>query len=150
LAAETAPGEFRAPTIAERLLNAVFGWLVGLGFGLEHNYLLQVAGRRSGRIYRTPVNVLTLDGRRWLVAPRGRTQWVRNVEVSGTAVLRRGRRFERVRLRVVADADKPPILGAYLDRFRTTVQRHFPVTAGSPPQAFVSLAPRYPVFEITS
>jgi deazaflavin-dependent oxidoreductase (nitroreductase family) len=150
LTADPAPGEFRAPTSAERILNTVFAWLVGLGLGLGHNYLLQVSGRRTGRIYRTPVNVLTLDGRRWLVAPRGRTQWVRNVEVSGTAVLRRGRRFERVRLRAVADADKPPILSAYLDRFRTTVQRYFPVTAGSPAQAFATLAPRYPVFEITS
>jgi deazaflavin-dependent oxidoreductase (nitroreductase family) len=150
LAAEAAPGEFRAPAPAERLLNAIFGWLVGLGLGLGHNYLLQVSGRRTGRIYRTPVNVLMAEGRRWLVAPRGRTQWVRNVEVSGTAVLKRGRSFERVRLRAVADADKPPILKAYLDRFPTTVQRYFPVTAGSPPQAFASVAARYPVFEITS
>ena len=150
MVAEAAPGEFRAPTAAERLFNTIFGWLVGLGFGLGHNYLLQVSGRRTGRIYRTPVNVLVLDGRRWLVAPRGRTQWVRNVEVSGTAVLKRGRSFERVRLRALADADKPPILSAYLIRFRTTVQRYFPVTAGSPAPAFAGLAPRYPVFEITS
>jgi deazaflavin-dependent oxidoreductase (nitroreductase family) len=149
LAADAAPSEFRAPSAAERVLNTVVGWLVGLGFGLEHNHLLQVSGRRTGRIYRTPVNVLVLDGRRWLVAPRGRTQWVRNVEVSGTAVLKRGRRFERVRLRAVADADKPAILSAYLDRFRTTVQRYFPVAAGSPAQAFGSVASRYPVFEIT-
>lgn len=141
-------GAFREPGAGERLLNKVFGLLVGWGLGLRHNHLLEVSGRRTGRVHATPVNVLEVDGRRWLVAPRGRTQWVRNVEVSRTAVLRRGQRWERVRLRPVADADKPAILAEYLGRFRMTVQRYFPVAAGATAAELAAVAGYYPVFEI--
>jgi hypothetical protein len=139
---------YEAPSTVERAFNRVFGALVGLGLGLRHNYLLQVPGRTTGRLVSVPVNVLELDGRRWLVAGRGRTHWVRNAEVAGEVVLQKGRRKERCRLRVVADADKPRILGAYLDRFRTTVQRYFPVKAGAPAADFAGIAGRYPVFEL--
>jgi hypothetical protein len=99
-------------------------------------------------VHATPVNVLELHGRRWLVAGRGRTQWVRNAEVAGEVVLRRGRRRERCRLRPVPDAEKADILQAYCARFARTVQRYFPVKADAPPEAFAPLAPRYPVFEL--
>jgi hypothetical protein len=68
---------FNQPTTVDRAINKLFGFLVGLGLGLPHNYLLQVRGRKSGRIYSTPVDVLDRDGKRYLVAPRGYTQWVR-------------------------------------------------------------------------
>lgn len=139
---------FQAPTAVERVVNRAFGILVGLGIGLPHNHLLRVRGRTTGRTFSTPVNVLTFGGRRWLVAGRGRTQWVRNAEVAGEVVLQKGRRRRRCRLRPVPDADRPPVLSAYLTRFRPTVQRYFPVPAGSPPEAFAGLAARYPVFEL--
>jgi deazaflavin-dependent oxidoreductase (nitroreductase family) len=139
---------FQAPSATERMLNRAFGLLVGLGLGLRHNYLLQVRGRTTGRVYATPVNVLELHGRRWLVAGRGRTQWVRNAEAAGEVVLRKGRRRERCRLRPVPDAEKPEILRAYLDRFAPTVQRYFPVKAGTAAEAFAPVAARYPVFEL--
>jgi hypothetical protein len=69
---------FLRPTFSEQLFNRLFGLFVGLGLGLRHNYLLQVSGRRTGRLYSTPVNTLDYEGRRFLVAPRGETQWVRN------------------------------------------------------------------------
>lgn len=139
---------FEAPSPVERVFNRAFGALVGLGIGLRHNYLLRVRGRTTGRTLSTPVNVLELDGRRWLVAGRGRTQWVRNAEVAGEIVLQRGRHRRRCRLRPVPDADKPRVLSAYLVRFRMTVQRYFPVPAGSAPEAFAGIAARYPVFEL--
>jgi deazaflavin-dependent oxidoreductase (nitroreductase family) len=144
------PGEpvFEAPTAIERLFNRAFGVLVGLGLGLRHNYLLQVRGRTSGRIYSTPVSVLDLDGKRWLVAGRGRTQWVRNAEVAGEVVLTKGRQRRRFAVRLVADADKPAILRAYLQRYRPTVQRYFPVRADAPSHEFAGIASRYPVFEL--
>ena len=139
---------FQPLTPVERFVNKAFGLLVALGLGLCHNHLLQVRGRTTGRTYSTPVNVLELDGRRWLVAGRGRTQWVRNVEASGEVVLKKGWRGRRFHVRPVLDADKPRILSAYLDRFRLTVQRYFPVRAGSPPHELAGLANRYPVFEL--
>ena len=84
--------EFRAPTAAERIFNRVYGFLVGLGIGLSHSYLLQVRGRKSGKIYSTPVDLLELNGKQFLVAPRGRTQWVRNAEAAGEVTLKRGAR----------------------------------------------------------
>jgi len=133
----------------ERWLNSFFGVLVGWGLGLPHNYLLQVQGRKTGRIYSTPVNVLDYQGKRFLVAPRGETQWVRNAIASGRVWLKRGRSREQFVLRVLDDRDKPTLLSEYLTRYKTTVQRYFPVQAGSPVEAFSSVAANYPVFELT-
>jgi len=139
---------FERLTTAERALNRAFGLLVALGLGLPHNYLLVTRGRRTGKSYSTPVNVLTHGGKRYLVAGRGYTQWVRNALASGTVTLRKGRRSEEVGLREVADEEKPEILKAYLDRFKITVQRYFPVPAGSPAAAFRPVAAHYPVLEL--
>ena len=140
--------QFTSPNAADRFFNRAFGFLVKIGLSLPHNYLLEVRGRKSGHIYSTPVNLLEISGKRYLVAPRGYTQWVRNVEASGEASLvKRGRR-QAFRFQPVADQTKPEILKAYLDRFKLTVQRYFPIPAGSPAEAFQPLAARYPVFEI--
>src|SRR4029077_20681885 len=119
--------EFRAPSGVERLFNRVFGWLVGLGLGFSYNYLLQVRGRKSGRLYSTPIDLLELGGKRFLVAPRGRTQWVRNAEAAGEVTLKRGSKRQKFRLRALLDQEKPEILKAYLDQFRREVQSYFPV-----------------------
>lgn len=140
--------EFVRPKPVEKFFNLAFGFLVGLGFGLKHNYLLQVRGRKSGRVYSMPVNVLDVGGKRCLVAPRGRTQWVRNAEAAGEITLKKGRYRQSFRLRPIPDSEKPQLLKIYLDQFSTTVQRYFPVQAGSPPESFRDLAPHYPVFEL--
>jgi len=138
------------PSPLDRFVNRVLGFLVKIGFGLAHNFLLEVQGRKSGRIYATPVNVLTHENKRYLVAPRGDTQWVRNVVVSQKGTLVRGAKRENVRMRAIADDAKPEILKAYVDRYRLTVQRYFPIPAGSPLKDFEPLVGRYPVFEISS
>jgi deazaflavin-dependent oxidoreductase (nitroreductase family) len=139
---------FRAPTAIERVFNRTFGFLVGLGLGFSYNYLLQVRGRKSGRIYSTPINLLELAGKRFLVAPRGQAQWVRNAEAAGEIVLKKGRTHKKFHLRPIPDADKPEILKAYLDHFKREVQRYFPVEAGSPVEAFREISHRYPAFEL--
>jgi deazaflavin-dependent oxidoreductase (nitroreductase family) len=140
---------FLEPRPVERMLNRAFGMLVGLGLGLRHNYLVETRGRTTGRLYATPINVLNMGGRRFLIAPRGRTQWVRNAETAGDVTLKRGRQRRRYRVRAISAAEKPEILREYLDRYRTTVQRYFPVSAGSPASAFVDVADCYPVFDLT-
>jgi hypothetical protein len=92
---------------------------------------------------------LESGGKRFLVAPRGRTQWVRNAEAAGEVTLKKGRSQQIYRLRPVADSEKPALLKAYLDSFKTTVQRYFPVPAGSAAECFASIAANYPVFELT-
>ena len=139
---------FREPNSLDRFLNKTFGFLVGLGLGLRHNYILQVRGRRTGRLYSTPINLLEFYGKQFLVAPRGNTQWVRNAEAGGEIVLKKGRNEERFRIRIVASGEKPEILKAYLDRFKLTVQRYFPVPVSSKPSAFAGIADQYPVFEL--
>jgi deazaflavin-dependent oxidoreductase (nitroreductase family) len=147
--AEKPGSRYVAPSVAERWFNSLFGLLVGWGLGLSYNYLLQVQGRKTGRIYSTPVNVLDYQGKRFLVAPRGETQWVRNAIASGHVWLKRGRSREQFALRVLDDRDKPALLSEYLNRYKTAVQRYFPVQAGSPLEAFSSVAANYPVFELT-
>jgi deazaflavin-dependent oxidoreductase (nitroreductase family) len=139
---------FLKPTSFERVLNRVFGFLVGLGIGLRHNYLLQVRGRKSRKLYSTPVDVLDDGARLFLVCPRGRAQWVLNAEASGRVTLKHGTSIREFALRVVPDAERAPILKNYLDRFKLTVQRYFPVPAGSPPEAFSPYLAQYPVFEL--
>jgi deazaflavin-dependent oxidoreductase (nitroreductase family) len=139
---------FREPNFFERILNKTFGALVGLGIGLRHNYLVEVSGRRTGRVYSTPIDLLEFEERRFLVAPRGRTQWVRNAERAGEIVLKRGRMRQKFRIRTASNEEKPELLKAYLDRFKLTVQRYFPVPAGSRPEAFTEVAEQYPVFEL--
>jgi deazaflavin-dependent oxidoreductase (nitroreductase family) len=142
------PPAFREPTAVEKLFNRVFGFLVGLGLGFSYNYLLQVRGRKSGKLYSTPIDLLEQNGKRYLVAPRGRTQWVRNAEAAGAIILKRGSNRQKYRLRPIPDSEKPAILKAYLDAFRREVQTYFPVPAGSPVEAFSELTSSYPAFEL--
>jgi hypothetical protein len=144
------PSAVSKPSRLVVIFNRLFGWFVGLGLAPAHYYLLQVRGRKSGRLFSTPVDVLDLRGKRFLVAPRGYTQWVRNAQASGTIALKRGRTVAALVIREVADPDKPEILKAYLDTFKLQVQRFFPVSAGSLREAFIPLASRYPVFELVS
>ncbi len=131
---------FREPTLAEKFFNRAFG--------LKHNYLLQVRGRKSGRLYSTPINLLETGSRKFLIAPRGRTQWVRNVEVAGEVMLKKGNRLQRFRALAIPEAQRPVLLKLYVERFTTTVQRYFPVAAGSPREDFRLIAANYPVFEL--
>src|SRR5579863_721179 len=104
--------EFRPPTAVERIFNRVYGFLVGMGVGFSYNYLLQVKGRKSGKTYSTPIDLLELAGKRFLVAPRGRTQWVRNAESAGEVMLKRGSFQQSFRVVPVVDGDKPELLKA--------------------------------------
>ena len=146
----SSPAEFRAPTPVERFFNRAFGFLVGIGLGFSYNYLLQVRGRKSGRLYSTPVDLLELNGKKFLVAPRGRAQWVRNAEAAGEIALKKRRDVRKFRLRPLVGAEKLNVLKAYLDRFRREVQTYFPIPADSPVEQFEPIADNYPAFELIS
>lgn len=148
MSTETKQSEFEKPTAVEALFNRAFGFLVGLGVGPGYMQLLQVRGRKSGRVYSSPVNLLESGGKLFLVAPRGRTQWVRNAEAAGEITLKRGSAQRKYRLRALADSEKPALLKLYLDSYKSAVQRYFSVPAGSDAEAFRSVAAHYPVFEL--
>ena len=110
---------------------------------------LRVRGRTTGEWRATPVNLLTLDDEDFLVAPRGETQWVRNLRVAGSGELRVGRHTDRFKATEVADVDKAPILRAYLKRWKAEVGVFFDgVTGDSPDADLVRIAPDHPVFRV--
>src|SRR5262249_2969539 len=139
---------FREPTGVEKLLNRLMGALAGWGLGAKSIYLLQVRGRKSGRFFSTPVYVMDVEARWYLIAPRGRTQWVRNAEAAGEIALKRGSSRRSFRLKEMVGSTKCGLLKTYLERYVDAVQRYFPVKAGSPAEAFEEIAEFYPAYEL--
>lgn len=111
--------------------------------------VLEVAGRRSGRLRRTAVNCVEYEGQRYLVSPRGGTEWVRNVRAAGGhAYLRRGKRRE-VRLEEVPPEGRAPIVQKYLRENTLATRRYFGIGPEAPLADFEAIAQRHPVFRIT-
>ena len=145
---DQAAAHFIRPSFTARIVNRLYGWITSIGFGLPNSYLLQVSGRKTGKIRSVPVNVLSHNGKLFLVATRGHTQWSRNALANRNITLKRGRLRTEFRLRVVLDAEKPKILKAYVNRFHRMTGRFFPISASAPSSAFAPIAARYPVFEL--
>jgi deazaflavin-dependent oxidoreductase (nitroreductase family) len=139
---------FLKPTNVERIMNKAVGLAARFGFAPRYVYLLQVRGRKTGRIYSTPVNVLELNGRHYLVGGRGHTGWSKNAAAAGEVMMVRGKNAQRYRIVELPDDQKPEILRAYLIQYRRTVQRFFSVTASSPLEAFRTIVNQHPVFEL--
>lgn len=129
--------------------NAVVGLVIGsLGKSPAGAQLLEVRGRASGNVRTVPVNPVEVDGNRFLVAPRGETQWVKNFRASGEGALRVGDRRERIVGRELADEDKPEILRAYLDRWYWQVSGQFDVPKDASLEQLAAIAHNHPVFHI--
>jgi deazaflavin-dependent oxidoreductase (nitroreductase family) len=147
----TAP-HYRAPGLFTRhVFNPIVAGLTRAGLSIRGSRVLEVAGRRTGTPRRTPVNLLILDGDRYLVAPRGHTQWVLNLRAAGEGDLLLGRRREHFRAAEVADSEKEPILRAYLERWKWEVGQFFGgVGPDSSADEFQRIAPDHPVFRVAS
>jgi deazaflavin-dependent oxidoreductase (nitroreductase family) len=133
--------------------TAVFNMLVAgatrLGVSVWGSRVLRVRGRASGEWRSTPVNLLSHQGTSYLVAPRGNTQWVRNLRAAGEGELVRGRNARRFRATELADADKPAVLRAYLRRWSFEVGGFFDgVGPDSSDAELLRIAPGYPVFQV--
>lgn len=140
--------KYVAPSSFEKAFNRLLGLIASLSLGPPYVRRLEVRGRKSGKLYSTAVSVLDLNGKLYLVAPRGRTQWVKNAEAAGEVTLKRGA-ARRFRLRPLNDSEKPPVLKAYLTSYKGTVGRFFPIPPDSPLEAFAEIANGYPAFEMT-
>jgi deazaflavin-dependent oxidoreductase (nitroreductase family) len=148
---EAANAHFKRPGwFTKNVFNRLVALFTRSGLSVLGSRVLEVRGRSSGEWRSTPVNLLTLDGQRYLVAPRGQTQWVRNLRVSGEGRLRLGRRTEPFAAsEVIEDAEKVPILRAYLRRWKAEVGVFFEgVGPDSSEQELTRVAPNHPVFRI--
>ena len=131
------------------LFNNGVATLTRLGISILGSRVLYVRGRKSGEWRSTPVNLLTFEGQRYLVAPRGHTQWVRNVRAAGGGELRVGRRVETFTATELPDEQKPELLRAYLRRWKFEVGMFFDgVGPDAPEEKLREIAPGYPVFRI--
>jgi deazaflavin-dependent oxidoreductase (nitroreductase family) len=131
------------------VFNRVVAVSTRLGVSVAGSRVLEVRGRKTGEPRRTPVNLLTLDGARYLVAPRGHTQWVRNLRAGGEGRLLLGRRAERFSAVELPDEDKVPILREYLRRWKWEVGAFFGgVGADSGDDELRRIAPDHPIFRI--
>ena len=125
--------------------------LTRAGVSVWGSRILRVRGRKSGELHSHPVNLLTFEGVRYLVAPRGLTQWVRNIRVSGGGELVLGNKVEHFKAVEIPDEAKMPILRAYLKRWKAEVGIFFQgVGADSPEEDVRRIAPDHPVFRIES
>jgi deazaflavin-dependent oxidoreductase (nitroreductase family) len=139
-----APGWF-----TRQIFNRLVSGLARLGVSVAGSRELRVRGRQSGQWRSTPVNPLTLSGQRYLVAPRGTTQWVRNLRAAGAGELRSGRRTEPFRAVELTDAEKAPVLREYLRRWKWEVGQFFDnLDADASDEQLQAVAPGFPVFRI--
>jgi deazaflavin-dependent oxidoreductase (nitroreductase family) len=144
-----APRYRRPGWFTRNVVNRAVAGLVRLGVSVWGARILEVRGRRSGEPRRTPVNLLELDGARYLVSPRGHTQWVRNLRVSGEGALILGRKREPFRATEVPLDDTPPIMRAYLRRWRAEVGVFFGCLGpDAPDDDLRRIAPDHPVFRL--
>jgi deazaflavin-dependent oxidoreductase (nitroreductase family) len=138
-----------APTRSDRVFNALVRVLVRRGVSVWGARELRVRGRKSGKTRTTVVNLLDVDGTQYLVAPRGTTEWVRNLRAAGGGDLAVGRRVEPFQARELDDHEKLPVLRAYLDRWAFEVGRFFDgLSAESPDDDLRAAAAGFPAFEV--
>ena len=134
---------------AKHVFNRAVAALTRVGISVAGSRVLEVRGRKSGEPRRTPVNLLTLEGSRYLLAPRGNTQWVRNLRAAGGGELLLGRRAEGFQADEVPEADRVPILRAYLRRWKWEVGAFFGgVGPESSDDELRRIAPDHPVFRL--
>jgi len=139
----------RPDWFTKRVFNPLILLLMRLGVSLRGSRILAVQGRKTGKWYTVPVNPLPFEGARYLVAPRGHTQWVRNIRVSRAGELRLGRRREPIHVVEVPDEEKPPLLRAYLKFWAWEVGMFFGgVKHDSPEEDLRRIAPDHPAFRI--
>jgi deazaflavin-dependent oxidoreductase (nitroreductase family) len=149
MAADSQPRVIQGNNAMDRFSRRLVSGLTRMGISLLGSRILYVRGRKTGEWRTTPVNLLVHEGERYLVAPRGHTQWVRNMRVAGGGELHIGRRVEVFTATELADEDKPEILRAYLKRWKFEVGMFFDgVGPDASDEKLLEIAPGYPVFRL--
>ena len=151
MSTKTEQAHYKAPGwVTRRIMNPIMSGLVKLGVSAKGAGVLSVRGRTTGEWHSTPVNPLTFEGEQFLVAPRGETQWVRNLRAAGSGRIRRGRRTDDFTAVELDDAAKPHVLRAYLKEWAWEVGTFFEgVGADSSDEQLAAIAGKHPIFRIT-
>lgn len=137
-------------TLVDRVNDALISTLLRAGIKMGTASLLTVRGRKSGQPHTIPVLLVEQGGERWLVAPYGVVQWVRNIRAAGRATLTRGRRSETISVTELSAKEAAPILKQYLVvQHAADIRSYFDATKESPLEAFEREAARHPVFQVT-
>ncbi len=132
-----------------RFVNSLVALFTKLGFALPNQYLLEVRGRKSGKLFSTPVILVKEGNRRWLVSPYGEVQWVKNARAAGQVTLRRGGRSEKAAISEIPPEQRAPVLQKYLKQAPIT-SPYFHAGRDAPLEAFAAEGENHPVFEILS
>jgi deazaflavin-dependent oxidoreductase (nitroreductase family) len=140
---------YKRPGAAMKVGNALISGASRIGLSPAGAQRLTVRGRSSGELRTVPVNPLELDGDTYLVAPRGTTHWARNLRAAGEGELSLGRKTKRFTFEEIPDADKPPLLRAYLDRWGWQTKDYFEADADSSDERLREIAPDHPVFRLS-
>ena len=139
----------RPDWFTKHVFNRAVAIATRLGVSVWGSRVLRVRGRKSGEWRSSPVNLLTIGKTQYLVAPRGHTQWVRNIRQSNEGELRVGNRVQRFKAVEIADDQKTPILREYLRRWKFEVGIFFGgVSADSSDEELRRIAPDHPVFRV--
>jgi deazaflavin-dependent oxidoreductase (nitroreductase family) len=131
------------------VFNPLVAGLHRLGLSVQGSQTLAVRGRKSGEMRTNPVNPFELDGKTYLLAPRGTTQWVRNLRVSGEGELRRGRHVRRFTAREVPDSEKLPLLRLYMGKWAWEVKGFLGIDADARDEELRRIAPDHPAFVLS-
>lgn len=137
------------PNLAARASNGLIRWLAEAGISIAGTRALRVRGRKTGKVRGVVINLLVVDGREYVVSPRGNTQWARNARSAGTVEMGPRWRGHTVRIAELTDDAKPALLRRYLDRWYWEVKGHVAgLTPGSTDDEMRAAAPSIPVFEV--
>jgi deazaflavin-dependent oxidoreductase (nitroreductase family) len=134
-------------SLGTRLINSLFRALTGLGLGASYRHILTVPGRKTGRLYSTPVDILDVDGQCWLVAGYGPASWVRNVRAAGEVTLSRGRHSQRFKVEEAEVRAAIPVLRKYIREIRVT-RPYFDASSDSPDEEIAAELSRHTVFRL--
>jgi deazaflavin-dependent oxidoreductase (nitroreductase family) len=130
-----------------RLVNWLFRLMTRVGLGASYRHILTVRGRKTGRLYSIPVDVVELGGQKWLVAPYGPVNWVHNARASGEVTLTRGSRSERFKVKEAGAPEAVPVLRKYLAEVPVT-RPYLDAGPDSPDEAIAAELPEHPVFRL--
>lgn len=134
-------------SLDRRIVNRIITWMLKVGLAPRIYYLLTVTGRTSGNPHSVPVTLVDEGNRRWLVAPYGDVDWVKNARAAGTVELSRGKQGEVFTIHELPPEQAAPILKKYLEQYPIS-KHYFDVHVDSSVDEFVDEARSRPVFKL--